>query len=120
MISSNLQNLINATAPRLTQAKAMASHNDPISFDNQSVVHVLMMDPDIGKYRHNLSDGAESSLTECIVREEYSSLYLTMLIILVTVGLTASLFVLTVIGWFPDLYSTSKYIGQVTLHSRKY
>ena len=39
------------------------------------------------------------------------------MICLVTVGLTASLFVLTVIGWFPDLYSTSKYIGQVLTHS---
>ena len=41
------------------------------------------------------------------------SVYLTLLICFVTVGLTASLFVLTVIGWFPDLYSTSKYICQV-------
>ncbi len=34
---------------------------------------------------------------------------------MVTVGLTASLFVLTVIGWFPDLYSSSKYICQVKI-----
>ena len=46
----------------------------------------------------------------------FYSIYLTLMICLVTVGLTASLFVLTVIGWFPDLYSTSKYIGQVLTH----
>ena len=39
-------------------------------------------------------------------------MYLSLLISFVTVGLTVSLFLLTVIGWFPDLYSTSKYIGQ--------
>merc|ERR1712141_330901 len=50
---------------------------------------------------------------QCMEREAYTSLYLTLLICFVTVGLTASLFVLTVIGWFPDLYSTSKYICQV-------
>ena len=37
---------------------------------------------------------------------------MSLLISFVTVGLTVSLFLLTVIGWFPDLYSTSKYIGQ--------
>lgn len=47
-----------------------------------------------------------------VEREEYSSLYLSLLISFITVGLTVSLFLLTIIGWFPDLYSTSKYIGQ--------
>lgn len=51
-------------------------------------------------------------VTECQLREEYSSVYLTVLICLVTIGLTASLFVLTIIGWFPDLSSNSKHICQ--------
>jgi hypothetical protein len=37
-----------------------------------------------------------------------SSWYLTILVVLITIGLTASLFLLTIIGWFPDL--SSRYV----------
>ena len=102
-----------SNASQMVMKKAVASHSEPQVITNGTVIHVTMMDPDIAKYRMNQSLAEGSSLFECMEREEYSSLYLTFLICLVTVGLTASLFVLTVIGWFPDLYSTSKYIGQV-------
>ena len=49
----------------------------------------------------------------CNFRQEYSTWYLTLIVILVTVGLTASLFILTIIGWFPDLSSSSKHVCQV-------
>lgn len=102
--------MANASQAALTKAAAVAVEMEPVQLKDKSVVQITMMDPDISKYRENGS--LPDSIGECFGREPYTSLYLAPLICLVTVGLTASLFVLTVIGWFPDLYSTSKYIAQ--------
>ncbi len=109
MLSSAIEAIANTSHAALTQASAISEKVEPIFLQDKSVVQITMMDPEISKYRMN---GSLADINECIQREDYSSLYMTLLICLVTIGLTASLFVLTVIGWFPDLYSTSKYIGQ--------
>lgn len=112
MLVEAVKVLANASTTAMAKAAAMNLDLEPVQLADKTVVQVTMMDPDIGKYRANGSMPGMPSLAECIVREEYSSPYMTLLICLVTIGLTASLFVLTVIGWFPDLYSTSKYIAQ--------
>lgn len=52
-----------------------------------------------------------SSSGSCPELEGFSTFYLTILLAIIAVGLTLSLFVIVVIGWYPDLY-TSKHISQ--------
>ena len=47
----------------------------------------------------------------CPFYDGFSTFYLTILLAFIAVGLTLSLFVIVVIGWYPDLY-TSKHISQ--------
>jgi len=116
MLTAAVKTLSNATEEAVAQiAQAGDVHRQPTLLGNRSVIQITMMDPDIARIRDGWNgsfEGMPPEISDCSVREEYHSIYLTLMICLVTVGLTASLFVLTVIGWFPDLYSTSKYIGQ--------
>ena len=53
----------------------------------------------------------EDLSTYCDSLDRYSVAFLCLLLVVVAVGLSLNLFVIVVISWYPDLY-TSKHLGQ--------
>ena len=53
----------------------------------------------------------ETIAARCGEYEGFSTLYLSILLGIIAIGLTLSLFLVVIIGWYPDLY-TSKHISQ--------
>jgi len=102
-----------AAASALATSAASAMAAAPEASGEQKVDGSMAVEINMMETESYNNTSVSQIFSECVVREAYSSFYLTLLICFVTIGLTASLFVLTVIGWFPDLYSTSKYICQV-------
>ena len=74
MLTAAVKALTNATEDAMTQIALDDVQMQPMLLRNTSVVRIMMMDPDIGKYRRNgeLSNfNITGGITDCIVKEEY-------------------------------------------------